>query len=537
VSVPTARLRHVSSLSFAGQTEDCRTERLAWLALLPVLTTALFYALPARLQAQPLFIFLPQALAYLGLSVWVLANDTTVQRLGLEPGRIPQGLAWGTLIGLVLGGLNVSVILWLIPWLPFGLSATDYSPDVLLAFVLLGSRLGPRFPAPFLALLLGGTAVWWFERRGTVTGLQTIGELSWRWPPTPAPVFGVSYGTDLFAGATAICLVGIIQHLSIAKALAVRADDKIEPKRELLALGVANIASGFLHGFPGSASFARSALSDLSGAKTRVSGFTAAIATAVIAALAAPLARYVTLAAIAGLLIATAVSIVDWKELGHVLTRDRHDRVVLGTTIVCVFLLPIHWAILIGLAVSIALFLRRVSRLHLVEMVGGQDGPFQEHEIDAQTGRSAITMLQVEGPLFFAHAEDLSETLRTVLGRGPRVTIMRMRRTQQIDFSVIAALDRVIREYRADGGRVVICGLLPELRQTLLHSPLGEAVGADFLLETTREVFGSAHLAIGVAEGIVDMEPDDTRPRFRVVSQQGIRPTRRTEPGEQLAST
>jgi len=117
VSVPTARLRHVSSLFSSGQTEDCRTERLAWLALLPVLTTALFYALPARLQAQPLFIFLPQALAYLGLSVWVLANDTTVQRLGLEPGRITQGLAWGTLIGLVLGGLNVSVILWFIPWL------------------------------------------------------------------------------------------------------------------------------------------------------------------------------------------------------------------------------------------------------------------------------------------------------------------------------------------------------------------------------------------------------------------------------------
>jgi membrane protease YdiL (CAAX protease family) len=90
---------------------------MAWLALLPVGTTGLFYALPARLQVEPLVIFLPQALAYLGFAVWALTNGTTEQRLGLEVVRIPKGLAWGSPIGFVLGGLNVAVILWLIPWL------------------------------------------------------------------------------------------------------------------------------------------------------------------------------------------------------------------------------------------------------------------------------------------------------------------------------------------------------------------------------------------------------------------------------------
>jgi SulP family sulfate permease len=188
---------------------------------------------------------------------------------------------------------------------------------------------------------------------------------------------------------------------------------------------------------------------------------------------------------------------------------------VLGTTTIGVVFLPIHWAVLIGLAVSVALFLRRVSRLHMFEMVRGADGPFREQELDAQTGRSLITMLQVEGPLFFAHADEIGDMLRVIFARKPQVTILRMRRTQQIDFSVIAALNRVMAEYVAAGGHVIICGLAPPMRARLADSPLRETLGSDFLLETTREVFGSAHIAIGLARSITEVDPNDPRPLFR----------------------
>jgi membrane protease YdiL (CAAX protease family) len=94
---------------------DLTPERSAWLALIPALTTALYYTLPVRLQILPTVQFLPQALAYVGLAVWATHNTDILARLGLEPGQWSRGVRWGLITGLALGVLNVGVILWLVP--------------------------------------------------------------------------------------------------------------------------------------------------------------------------------------------------------------------------------------------------------------------------------------------------------------------------------------------------------------------------------------------------------------------------------------
>lgn len=94
---------------------DQDVERLAWLALLPVLATILYYALPANLQRLWTIQFAPQALAYLGLAIWGGRNRAILSKLGLSPSLLVQGLRWGIPTGLVLGAVNVSIILWLVP--------------------------------------------------------------------------------------------------------------------------------------------------------------------------------------------------------------------------------------------------------------------------------------------------------------------------------------------------------------------------------------------------------------------------------------
>lgn len=96
---------------------ESKGERAAGLALLPVLSTVLFYALPAGLQDNLAIQFAPQALGYLGLAIWAGRNDRIVQRLGLAPEEPGIGLRWGVATGLLLGMLNVSVILRLVPFL------------------------------------------------------------------------------------------------------------------------------------------------------------------------------------------------------------------------------------------------------------------------------------------------------------------------------------------------------------------------------------------------------------------------------------
>lgn len=384
-----------------------------------------------------------------------------------------------------------------------------------LIVVMLGARFTPRFPTAFVALVLAGAAAWLLERAGVASGLQTVGNIPRQWPTSITPRFEGPYTTDLFVGAAALTLVGVIQTLAIAKALADRTDARIEPRRELIALGAANVAAGLAHGFPGAGSFARSALNDAAGARTRLSGVIGAVAIVGVVSLAAPLAGYITKAAIAGLLMATAWSIVDWRETFHILRARGDDRLVLVVTLLCVFVMPIHWAILIGLALSIALFLRRVGQLHMVEMVAGRGEQFHERPIDDRSGRSPITMLQVEGPLFFAHAEEVGETLRRVFERRPRVTIIRMRRTQQIDFSVVTAMERAAHDYLRADGTLILCGLTPEMRATLRQSALGRIIPPRHLLQTTGEVFGSAHRAIALAREIAGGPSQDPPAELR----------------------
>jgi SulP family sulfate permease len=471
----------------------------------------------------------------------ILVGSFSVLAAILKVGQFVKFVSRSVLVGLTAGAAILIVGTQIAPSLGVGTAAKSTLIGILwqtlerldqadiaavlmaagtLVFVILGGWVAPRFPTSFLALVLGGGVAWALRGGNLGAGLESVGRISRELPASLSPWYAGPYGTDIIVGAAAICLVGIIQTLAIAKALANRSNATIEPKRELLALGVANLAAGVLHGFPGAGSFARSALNDRAGARTRLSGFIAAIAIALIVLLAAPLAQYITLPAIAGLLIATACSIVDWKEFGHILARRGHDRTVLVIMILCVFIMPIHWAIMVGLAVSVAAFLRRVSKLYLVEMVTSDNHQFQEHPIDEVTGKNAITMLQVEGPLFFAHADEMAETLRGVFRRQPRVTIIRMRRTQQIDFSVIAAVSRVAEEYIGAGGTLIVCGLTPAMRRVLRQSTLGRVVRPEHFLQTTREVFGSAHRAIKLAEQLADDHEVAVRPLFRADSPQ-----------------
>ena len=439
----------------------------------------------------------------------------------LNIGQFVRFVSRSVLIGLTVGAAILIFGTQLAPMLGFGpihrstLAATIWTTGGqlgqahgwsvvmgagTLALVLAGLRWAPRAPIPFLAVGLGGVMAWWMGVGGNGAALDSIGEFPRVWPQFTTSLLDAPFGTDLIVGAAAISLVGIIQTMAIVKTLALRHDSPVNPKRDLTALGAANLAAGYLAGFPGAGSFARSALNDMAGARSRWSGVVCALVIGVMILAAGPWTQYITRPAIAGLVMATAYSIVDWRQLWELLSRDRHDRIVLGATIGGVLLLPIHWAMLIGLALSIAIFLRRASQLHLVEMVGDSDQQFHERPIDERTGSNQITMLQIEGPLFFAHADELAERLGLVFDKHPSVTIVRMRRTQQIDFSVIVTLERVVRKYTEAGGHFLICGLTQSMFDVLRNSTLGRIVASDRMLQTTGEVFGSAHRALRLAE-------------------------------------
>jgi hypothetical protein len=103
-------------------------ERLAWLAWLPIVATALFYLLPPDLQTCRAFQFLPQLFAYVSLAAWSTCNTGLTDRLGFQPARAGQGIRWGLATGLILGALNVAVILWAVPALGQDITFLRHTP-------------------------------------------------------------------------------------------------------------------------------------------------------------------------------------------------------------------------------------------------------------------------------------------------------------------------------------------------------------------------------------------------------------------------
>lgn len=431
-------------------------------------------------------------------------------------------LIFGSQLGPFLGvGVDREPRLGVLLWNTVNHAHDIHWPDVIMGsgtmlLVLIGSRLGRRFPAAFVAIVAGGLVFWLLQKLGADVNLAPIVPVPTELPALSRPSYDGPFMTDLFFGASAITVVAIIQTLALSKAFAAKERGRIDARREMIALGISNIAAGFGGGFPGAVSMSRSAINDMAGARTRWSGVICAVATALIAIAAAPLTHYITRSALAGLMMATAWSVVDWREVRDLMTHGRHDRLVLLTTVGCLIMLPIHWAVLIGLSISVAVFLRRASRLHLFEMVSGGGNAFQEKPIDRETGTSPIAMMQVEGPLFFAHAEELADTLTRVFRRKPIVTILRMRRTQQIDYSVITEMNRVIQGYLADGGTMIICGLTQRMHEQLDRSPLGRTIDPKYLLPTTRKIFGSAHQAITLAQEIARQRVGGAAKLFRM---------------------
>ncbi len=175
------------------------------------------------------------------------------------------------------------------------------------------------------------------------------------------PVVNTAWLGHLSQGALAIAFVGLIEALSIAKAIANETRQKLDYNRQILAEGLANLAGGFFQSLPGSGSLSRSAINYQAGAATRFSGIITAATVAIAVLLIAPLLRYIPKPALAGLLLVTAARLVDFKRLAYTLRASRYDAGLVLVTAFAAVLIDLDTAVLLGVVLSILLFVPRAA--------------------------------------------------------------------------------------------------------------------------------------------------------------------------------
>ena len=357
------------------------------------------------------------------------------------------------------------------------------------AVMLGGARWRPAIPFSIVAVIAATVTAQVFQ----LDAATPIGDLP---AGLPAPSLGfVDFSAlgSLLAPAVAVAALAALESLLSAQvADAMTVGEKHDPDRELFGQGLANLAAPLFGGVPATGAIARTAVNVRTGASSRLAALTHAAVLAVIVFAAAPLVSKIPLAALAGVLLATAVRMVEVGSLRAMAKATRSDGVVLVLTAVATLALDLVYAVIIGFVVAGALALRAVAKqARLAEVDFRADLPGEHSEEEHALLAEHIAAYRIDGPLFFAAAHRFLLELTEVA--DVRVVILRMSRVTTVDATGALVLKDAVEKLNRRGIVVMTSGVRPDQRQAL------GAVGALDVLRLEGREFATTPEAIAGA--------------------------------------
>lgn len=339
------------------------------------------------------------------------------------------------------------------------------------AVMLLGARWRPGLPFSLI-----GVAAATILAQSTSLDLVRIGALPTGLPAASLDFLDLSaFGALLPAALAVAALAALESLLSATVADAMSVNEQHDPDRELFGQGLANLAVPLFGGIPATAAIARTAVNVRAGASSKLASLTHAVVLAVIVLAAAPLVSRIPLAALAGVLLATTVRMVEASSLWALARSTRGDALVLALTFTVTVALDLVTAVAVGIGVAIVLALRAVARTARLQQVPLEPGDHtaEEHALLAEH----IVAYRLDGPLFFAAAHtfllELSEIAHV------RVIILRMSRVSTIDATGAHVLGDAINRLQRRGITVLLSGIAPGHEQVLTTLGVAEQLRRD----------------------------------------------------------
>lgn len=365
--------------------------------------------------------------------ICLLAGVTVVAAGALRLGRTVSYIPWPVIEGFTLG-IAIIIFLQQVPtatgghgdstnaavaavqaalsstWPQLGWSLLLVALVVVVMLVSL--KIHPRFPGSLLAIVIAALVASVFN-----LPVDTIGELPTGLPAPTFPSFDLASITALLGPAAAVAALAAIESLLSARVAATMSDTgPFDADRELVGQGLASIASGLFGGMPATGAIARTAVAVRAGARTRVTAITHALLLLVIVLIGSAVVAHIPLAALAGVLMVTAVRMVAPHTVRVILRTSRADAIIFCLTAIITVSVDLIYAVLIGLVVAGFFALRQLART---------SGVFREAlPGEPQPGDDRIAVFRLEGALFFGAAERTLEEVSSL--RGVEVVILRM---------------------------------------------------------------------------------------------------------------
>jgi SulP family sulfate permease len=368
-----------------------------------------------------------------------------------------------------------------------------------LGLMILARRFAPRVPGAILALVGGTAAVMVFGASVDTVGSR-FGGIPSGLPHIAFPRFRLELIPTLFRPAITVALLGAIESLLSAVVADRMGRDRHNPNVELIAQGVANIASPLFGGLPATGAIARTATNIRAGARTPVAGIVHAITLLAVLLAAAPLARFIPMPVLAAILLMVSWNMGEWHEIPKLLRLTKTDVAVWIVTFALTVFADLTIAVEVGMVLAALTFIRRVAVTTDIALVTPdfvEDGRI--HILQDKPIPPYVAIFKIRGPFLFGSADKLAAIAEHDEALPP-IAILRLRHMTAIDGTGLRAFEDLSDRLRASGRTLILCGAREQPAAVMRQAQFHDHIGARNLCPNIEAALARAaelHAALG----------------------------------------
>ncbi|MHB1143665.1 MAG: SulP family inorganic anion transporter [Thiobacillus sp.] len=353
----------------------------------------------------------------------------------------------------------------------------------------------PKLPYMIVAML-GGALFGNALANWLGVALPTVGALPASLPPLSAPSFDADSIRAVASGVIAVTLLALTEAVSIARALAARSGQHVDGNQEFVGQGMSNLAGAFFSGYVATGSFNRSGVNYAAGAKTPLAAMLAGVFLLVLVLFVAPWAQYLPNAAMAGILFLVAWGLIDFDEIFHTIKTSRQETAIMAATFAATLFLTLEEAIIIGVLLSLAIYLSRTSKPQVRVRVPNPHSAKRKF-MDAEHGPQCpqLRFVRIDGSLFFGATSHIRETLaaQDQASPGQKHVAVVAHGINFIDFAGAHYLAEEAERRRSQGGGLYFIGVKDTVQEQLAENGTLKSIGGANLFDSKTEAIATIY--------------------------------------------
>ena len=358
---------------------------------------------------------------------------------------------------------------------------------VSVVIIMLTPKVSKKIPGSLVAIIVMTVAALLLKQFAGVESIETIGDrfaISNSLPEATVPALSWETIKNLVSPAITIAILGAIESLLSAAVADGVIGDHHNSNTELIAQGIANLASPIFGGIPATGAIARTMTNINNGGRTPIAGIMHAVVLLLIFLFLMPLAKYIPMACLAGVLVVVSYGMSGWRSFLALMKNPKSDVTVLLITFFLTIIFDLTIAIEVGLIIACLLFMRRMSETTDVHIISNEINPDDEDSdmhlgnIEHLTIPKGVEVYEINGPYFFGAGNRFEEIMAT-LGDRPQVRIIRMRKVPFVDSTGIHNLTNLCEMSKKEGIQIVLSGVTEKVHSQLDKAGFYDIVGQD----------------------------------------------------------